>query len=120
MSSPSSARPRSSVPTDDTQRRMVFGALAGLAAFAVVLQGLWAGLFLQYHDAAHRAARQSWIAVHATGGEVALGLAVLATAWAIFWLRSRPGLMIGAAALTALLIVVAYIGGVSPTTTKIP
>jgi hypothetical protein len=53
-------------------------------------------------------------------GEVALGLAVLATAWAIFWLRSRPGLMIGAAALTALLIVVAYIGGVSPTTTKIP
>jgi hypothetical protein len=99
---------------------MVFGALAGLAAFAVVLQGLWAGLFLQYHDAAHRAARQSWIAVHATGGEVALGLAVLATAWAIFWLRSRPGLMIGAAALTALLIVVAYIGGVSPTTTKIP
>jgi len=95
----------------DAQHRLVFTALTGLAALAVVLQGLWAGLFLQYHDAAHRAQRESWMGVHALGGEVAIALAVLATVWAIWRLRSRRDLVIGAAALTVLLIIVAYVGG---------
>lgn len=111
MASPSSARARSSVPTHDSPRRLVFAALTGLAALAVLLQGLWAGLFLQYHDTAHRAQRESWTGVHAIGGEVAIAVAVLATAWAIFRLRSRRDLITGAAALTVLLAVIAYIGG---------
>jgi hypothetical protein len=112
MTSPSSTREHSSVSAGDSQHRLVFTALTGLAALAVVLQGLWAGLFLQYHDAAHRAQRESWIDVHALGGEVAIALAALATIWAIWRLRSRRDLVIGAAALTVLLIIVAYIGGV--------
>src|SRR3954470_23386477 len=111
MTSPSSAREHSLIAAGDSQHRLVFAALTGLAALAVVLQGLWAGLFLQYHDAAHRAERESWIGVHALGGEVAIALAVLATIWAIWRLRSRRDLVIGAAALTVLLIIVAYIGG---------
>src|SRR3954454_24558982 len=112
MTSPSSAPEHSSMSAGDSQHRLVFTVLTGLAGLAVVLQGLWAGLFLQYHDVAHRAQRESWIGVHALGGEVAIGLAVLATIWPIWRLRSRRDLIIGAAALTVLLIVVAYIGGV--------
>jgi hypothetical protein len=111
MTSPSSAQARSSAPANDSSRRLVFSALTGLAALAVVLQGVWAGLFIQYHDTAHRAQRESWIGVHARGGEIALGLAVLATLWAIFCLRSRRDLIVGAVVLTVLLAVVAYIGG---------
>ena len=111
MTSSSSARTRSSMSAGDSQHRRVFSVLTGLAALAVVLQGLWAGLFLQYHDEAHQAQRESWIGVHALGGEVAIALAVLATIWAIWRLRSRGDLVIGAAALTVLLIIVAYIGG---------
>lgn len=109
MTSPSPTRARSSTSTSDS-RRLVFVALTGLAALAVVLQGLWAGLFLQYHDAAHRAQRESWIGAHARGGEVALALAVLAALWAILRLRSRPDLIIGSVVLTVLLAVVAYVG----------
>jgi hypothetical protein len=95
----------------DSQHRRVFSVLTGLAALAVVLQGLWAGLFLQYHDEAQRAQRESWIGVHALGGEVAIALAVLATIWAIWRLRSRRDLVLGAGALTVLLIIIAYVGG---------
>jgi heme A synthase len=111
MTSRTSARAHRPVSTGDSQSRLVFSALTGLAALAVVLQGVWAGLFIQYQGAAHQAERDSWIGVHARGGEVAIALAVLATIWAILRLRSRPGLVIGAAVLTVLLVVVAFIGG---------
>jgi hypothetical protein len=88
---------------------IVFAILVGLAAIAVLLQGLWAGIFLQ-HDG-HRDAAGSWIEVHALGGEVALGLAALATAWALWRLRARPELSLGSLALTVLVVVEAYLGG---------
>ena len=111
MTSRASAQAPRSMSAGDSRSRLVFTALTGLAALAVVLQGVWAGLFLQYHGAAHRAQREGWIDVHARGAEVAIALGALATAWAIWRLRSRRDLIIGAAALTVLLIVVAYIGG---------
>ncbi len=46
----------------------VFSVLSGLAALAVLLQGLWAGIFLE-HDG-KRDDSQNWIDVHAHGGEV--------------------------------------------------
>ena len=88
---------------------VVFAVLVGLAAIAVLLQGLWAGIFLQ-HDG-HRDDAGSWIEVHAHGGEVALVLAALATAWAFMRLRARPELWLGGLALTVLLVVEAYLGG---------
>ncbi|MDQ1630516.1 MAG: hypothetical protein QOJ32_910 [Frankiaceae bacterium] len=107
---------RGSAPerTDDTARnektgRALYGALTGLAAVAVLLQGLWAGIFLR-HDG-EREAADSWIGVHATDGEVAIALAALATAVALWKLRHRKELWIGAGALTVLLILESYLGG---------
>jgi heme A synthase len=87
----------------------VYSALVGLSAIAVLLQGLWAGLFLQ-HDG-KRDAAQSWIEVHARGADVAIVLAAAATVYGFVKLRERKDLWLGAAALTVLLLAEAYIGG---------
>jgi uncharacterized membrane protein len=87
----------------------LFSALIGLTALAVLLQGLWAGIFLQ-HDG-HRDDAAGWIDVHAHGGEVAIGLAVVTTVVAVVWLRARRDLWAGSALLVVLLVVEAYLGG---------
>jgi hypothetical protein len=95
-----------------THRRtgsVLFSALIGLCALAVLLQGLWAGIFLE-HDGARDAAG-NWIDVHARGGEVALVLAVLATAVAFWQLRARRDLWLGSAVLVVLLALEAWLGG---------
>jgi heme A synthase len=90
-------------------RSPVYSALVGLSAVAMLLQGLWAGLFLQ-HDG-ERDAAQSWIEVHARGADVAIVLAAAATVYAFVKLRERKDLWLGAAVLTVLLLAEAYIGG---------
>lgn len=86
----------------------LFSALVGLAALGVLLQGLWAGLFVQEgqeYDA-------SWVSVHALGGEITIALAALATVVAFVTMRhQRRDLVVGAAALTVVLVLEAYIGG---------
>ena len=88
---------------------MVYTVLVGLAAAGVVLQGLWAGIFLE-HDG-KRDAASHWIEVHARGGEVTLVLVVAATVVAFIWNRQRIDLWVGGGVLCALLLVEAYIGG---------
>ena len=90
-------------------RNPLFSALIGLAALAVLLQGLWAGIFLE-HDG-ERDAAQSWIDVHARGADVAILLAALATVVALWKLRERKDLWIGSGLLTVVLILESYIGG---------
>jgi hypothetical protein len=91
-------------------RSALFSALIGLTALAVLLQGVWAGIFLE-HDGARDAAG-SWIDVHARGADVAIVLAVLATIAAVSKLRARTELWLGSAALTVLLVLESYLGGV--------
>jgi hypothetical protein len=81
-----------------------YTVLVTLATLAIVLQGLWAGLFL-----GHRG--ENWIEVHARGGEVSLVLTALATVVAFVRLRQRRDLWLGAASLTGLIVVEAYLGG---------
>lgn len=81
--------------------------LAGLATVAILLQGLWAGLFLRGASGGGT----DWVDVHARGGEVALVLVVLATVVAFIRVRHRRELWLGGAALAALLVVEAYLGG---------
>lgn len=88
---------------------IAYQALIGLAALAVLLQGLWAGIFLE-HDG-KRDDAENWVTVHAHGGEVAIGLAALATVVAFVLLRHRRELWIGAAALVVLLVLESWIGG---------
>jgi ABC-type phosphate transport system permease subunit len=88
---------------------MLFNVLLGLTTLAVLLQGVWAGIFLE-HDG-ERDAASSWIDVHARGGDIAIALALLATIVAVVQLRHRRELWVGSLALTVLLVVEAYIGG---------
>jgi uncharacterized membrane protein len=90
-------------------RHPLYNAVIGLAALAVLLQGVWAGLFLE-HDG-QRDAASRWLDVHAGDGEVAILLAAVATVVAVWKLRSRRDLWIGSAALTVLLVLEAYLGG---------
>jgi hypothetical protein len=83
--------------------------LLWMTALAVLLQGLWAGIFLE-HDG-HRDAAQSWIDVHARGAEVTIALAAAAAVTAYVRLRARRDLWIGATLLTVALVLEAYLGG---------
>lgn len=100
----------SRTPTPATRRAVpaLYSALIGLAALAVLLQGLWAGLFLQKEGERD----ESWVNVHARGADVAILLAALATVVAFVKLRERKDLLLGSAALTVLLLVESYIGGI--------
>jgi hypothetical protein len=91
------------------RRSPLFAALIGLAGVTVLLQGLWAGIFLE-HDG-KRDAAGNWIDVHARGGEVAILLAVIATAVAFVTVRARKDLWIGGLALILLLLLESWIGG---------
>ena len=93
------ARPRSTAYT----------VLIGLTGLAVLLQGLWAGIFLQ-HDGARDDA-SAWIDVHARGGEVAIGLAVAAVVAVVVTARQRRDLLAGTVVLIVLMAVEAYLGG---------
>lgn len=89
--------------------RILFAGLVGLIGLAVLLQGLWAGIFLE-HDG-ERDAAGKWIDVHATGGEVAIALALAATVVAFVAMRSRRDLWIGSLLLVVILAIEAYLGG---------
>jgi heme A synthase len=88
-------------------RSPLYSALIGLAALAILLQGLWAGLFA--HEG--KDYKQSWVDVHARGADIAILLAIAATVVAVLKLRNRRDLVFGTGALVVLLVVEAYIGG---------
>lgn len=86
------------------QRSALFGILVGLTTLVVLLQGVWAGIFLQ------RDADRSWVDVHAVGAYVATVLAVAATVVAVVRLRSRRDLVTGMAVLAVLIIIETGLG----------
>ena len=88
---------------------VVFTVLVGLSGLAILLQGLWAGIFLE-HDG-QREAASTWIDVHQHGGEVALIAAAVAAVVGLVRLRRRRDLWIGAVVLTVLIALEAYLGG---------
>jgi heme A synthase len=90
------------------QRNPLYSALIGLSALAVLMQGLWAGLFIQEGSEY----KPSWVDVHARGADVAIVLALVATIVAVVQLRSRRDLVVGSLVFTVLLILEAYLGGI--------
>jgi MYXO-CTERM domain-containing protein len=88
-------------------RQALYRALIGLATLGVLLQGLWAGLFVREGQDY----QQNWVEVHALDGEVTIALAALATVAAFAFLRRRRELVVGSAVLTVLLVLEAYLGG---------
>jgi hypothetical protein len=82
----------------------VWSALIGLTTLGVLLQGLWAGLFLRRGD------HGTWVSVHQHGGEATVTLALLATIAAVLWLRERRDLLGGTVLLLVLLVVEYFLG----------
>ncbi|HTZ42360.1 MAG TPA: hypothetical protein VMB79_00725 [Jatrophihabitans sp.] len=91
------------------QPTAIFSALVGLAGLAILLQGVWAGIFLE-HDGA-RDSSGGWIDVHARGGEVSILLTLLAVGVVAAKLRQRRDLLVGGIALLVLLVFESYLGG---------
>ena len=88
-------------------RSPLYSTLIGLAALAVLLQAVWAGVFIREG----KENNQTWVTVHSRGADVAIVLAIAATVTAFVQLRSRHDLLIGTGAFVVLLIVEAYLGG---------
>ena len=93
--------------TPNRDRSGLFSILTGLASLGVLLQGLWAGMFIRPWVAFDA----FWVTVHARGAEVTIALALAAAVVAFLWLRPRRDLVIGSAALVVLLAFEAFIGG---------
>lgn len=110
MTTTDTSRPTDGSPAPaSTGGLTAFRALAGLTTLVVLLQGLWAGIFLE-HDG-ERDAASSWIDVHARGADLAIVLALAAAVVGFWKLRARKDLWIGSAALAVLLIGESYLGG---------
>lgn len=103
-----SPAPASSATTSAAGLR-TYRLILSVTALGVLLQGLWAGIFLE-HDG-QRDAASGWIEVHARGADLCILLAATATVLAFVKLRQRKDLWLGAAALTALLVFESYLGG---------
>lgn len=99
-----------SVPAQDsrsTPRSALYSSLIGLAALGVLLQAVWAALFIregQDNDSA-------FVEVHARGAEITLALAAIATVVALVRLRDRRDLVVGSALFTVLLVLESFLGG---------
>jgi uncharacterized membrane protein len=89
------------------RRSPLFSAVIGLASLAVLLQGLWAGLFLRENSSY----KDQWVSVHAIGATVALALALIGTIIALVQLRSRRDVVIGSIVFTLLLALEGFLGG---------
>jgi hypothetical protein len=94
---------RTSPAPDTAARSPLYNALIGLASLGVLLQALWAGIFMG-------GAGHTWVEVHQHGAEVTTVLALVATIVAIVQLRPLRDVWIGSIVLTVLLVVETFVG----------
>jgi len=97
-------------PTENvrtTPHSALYSSLIGLAALGVLLQAVWAALFI--HEGQDN--NSAFVEVHARGAEVTIALAAIATVVALLRLRGRRSLVIGSGIFTLLLVLEAYLGG---------
>ena len=95
-----------------TGRDPLYASVIGLTSLVILLQGLWAGLFIREgKDFDATSSQSNWVEVHDTGARVAIILALASLLLAIWRVRVRKDLLIGTAALFVALVLEAYIGG---------
>lgn len=86
----------------------LFSSLAGLTSLVVLLQGLWAGLFVPVGKGGPY--QDTWVEVHSWGARIALLLALVTAVVAFVTLRARRDLWSGAIALLVLLVIEFVLG----------
>jgi heme A synthase len=84
-----------------------YSILIGLTSLAILLQGVWAGIFVREG----KDNNDTWVTVHARGADIAILLAIASVVVAFIRLRARRDLLLGTVALAVLLVVEAYLGG---------
>lgn len=95
-----------------TVRDPLYASVIGLTSLVVLLQGLWAGLFIREgKDFDATSAQANWVKVHDWGARAAIVLAFASLVVAVWRVRVRKDLLIGTGALFLLLMLEAYIGG---------
>ncbi len=87
--------------------RKAYVSLVGLASVLVLLQGLWAGLFV--HEGQDY--EEKWVEIHARGADLAILLTVVAAVVVLVKLRHRKDLLVGTIAMAVILVLEAYLGG---------
>lgn len=93
-------------------RDPLYASVVGLTALVILLQGLWAGLFIREgQDFDATSSQSTFVEVHDWGGRAAILLALVSLVVAIARLRSRPSLIVGTAALLVLVVLEGYLGG---------
>jgi hypothetical protein len=93
-------------------RDPLYASLIGLTSLVVLLQGLWAGLFIREgKDFDASSSQANFVEVHDWGARIAIVLALLSLVVALLRLRARKDLLVGTGALFLLLLLEAYIGG---------
>jgi heme A synthase len=93
--------------TPARERSPLFGALIGLASLGVLLQGVWAGLFIREGQDF----RENWVAVHSIDATVTGALALVAVIVALVQLRHRRDLVVGSIVFFLLLVLEMFLGG---------
>ena len=91
-----------------TRVESAFASFVGLAAVAMLVQGLLAGIFIQ--DPQGRDKYQSYINAHGAVADVAIALSLVAAVLAVTSLRHRRDLAIGAVALLVLTAIETLLG----------
>src|SRR5579862_8977808 len=82
-----------------------YAALIGLTSFAILLQGIFAGVFVE------PGSHPGWLNAHDINADVALGLSVASAGYALVLLRrAAPSLAVGAVVLALLLVALVAIG----------
>jgi hypothetical protein len=87
-----------------TRPHPAYSALVGLASLGVLLQGLWAGLFLRRGD------QGTWVSIHQHAGETTVLIGVLAAIAALIWMRDNRPVLIGTLVFAVLLVVELMLG----------
>jgi heme A synthase len=88
-------------------RSPLFAAVIGLAALVILLQGVWAGMFIREGQDF----RDNWVTVHSIGATVTTALALIAAVVAFVQLRSRRDVVIGTVVFLLLLVLEGILGG---------
>lgn len=111
MSTQLKSKPETATRGARTPDRL-YSAIIGLTSLLILLQCLWAGLFIREGEAFDASAAQAhWVEVHDLGARAAIVLAATSFIVARWRLSTRKDLVVGTGLLTLLLVLEAYIGG---------
>ena len=95
-----------------SERDPLYSSLIGLTSLAILLQGLWAGLFIREgKDYDQTSTQANWVTVHDWGARVATALALISLIVVVLRLRARRDLVIGTAVVFVGLVLEGYLGG---------